>query len=98
MDRKFGWSLPPGVTTLPGEEEYPCEVCGQSLDKCDCPECPVCHEVGNPACYSGHGLQMSLEQTISKTGADIADMEEQLVDLKMYYEWLVDRLERENET
>lgn len=29
--------------------EY-CEVCGEEVDRCDCPECPVCHEVGNPKC------------------------------------------------
>lgn len=25
----FGWSLPPGVSTLPGEEPYYCTVCGE---------------------------------------------------------------------
>jgi len=36
-----------------------CEVCGRRIDckttECDCPECPVCGEVGNPDCYrQGH--------------------------------------------
>lgn len=50
----FGWSLPPGCGTLPGEEPTPpCDVCGGDVDggTCICPECPVCHEAGNPDCY-----------------------------------------------
>ena len=58
----FGWSLPPGVTTLPGEEEYPCEVCGEFPDNCICPECPVCSDAGNPSCYPMHGLHRTFEQ------------------------------------
>ena len=48
----FGWSLPPGCGTLPGEEdEGPCMVCGKSIDDCICSECPVCGDAGNPKCY-----------------------------------------------
>jgi len=59
----FGWSLPPGVTTLPGEEdEGPCEVCGNSVNNCICPECPVCGEYGNTNCYLEHGLELNRKQ------------------------------------
>jgi hypothetical protein len=57
----FGWSLPPGVTTrmiddaVGGDEQ--CEVCGLDAADCQCPECPVCSEVGNPRCYAEHGLK-----------------------------------------
>lgn len=60
--RKFGWSLPPGVTTLPGEEDYPCEICGEFEENCICPECPVCGEIGDPLCYKKHGLVRTVEQ------------------------------------
>ena len=48
----FGWSLPPGVSTLPGDETEYCAVCGKNAeDECECPECPICHEIGNKECY-----------------------------------------------
>lgn len=60
---KFGWSLPPGVRTLPGEEpDPPCFVCGQPWEKCICPECPVCQEIGWPDCYRDHGLRRTEKQ------------------------------------
>jgi hypothetical protein len=62
---KFGWSLPPGCGTLPGEEEVYCEVCGKHEDKCICPECPVCGDTGNSNCYPDH-MQLSDEQIKSK--------------------------------
>lgn len=36
--------------------EMQCPVCLRGAESgCDCPECPVCGEAGNPACYeSGH--------------------------------------------
>jgi hypothetical protein len=62
----FGWSLPPGCGTLPGEEdEPPCEVCGKFSEDCICPECPVCGCHGDPKCYRpeyGHGLVPTQEQ------------------------------------
>jgi hypothetical protein len=63
---KFGWSYPPGVTSLPWDHEGPCEVCGKSIDICICPECPVCSEHGNPKCYLpgpiGHGQVRTFAQ------------------------------------
>jgi hypothetical protein len=55
----FGWSLPPGCGELPGEGPDYCGVCGREVearvDPCECIECPVCGEAGNPDCYtSGH--------------------------------------------
>lgn len=53
-DRIFGWSLPPGCGTLPGEDDY-CEVCEREAGDCICPECPVCGVAGDPDCYvNGH--------------------------------------------
>jgi hypothetical protein len=67
----FGWSLPPGCSTLPGEEQDgPCDVCGKELDDCICPECGECGDIGNPTCYVEHGLFKSQEQIDSLAEAE----------------------------
>ena len=52
-----GWNLPPGCTNADIEAAFggdgPCDVCGQDVDHCICPECPVCRGVGDPICYDG---------------------------------------------
>lgn len=53
------FNMPPGVSPsdIPGWGELErCDVCGRDLDRCPCPECHVCGEVGNPKCYALHGL------------------------------------------
>jgi hypothetical protein len=59
-------NLPPGCTVRDIErafgEEGPCGVCGQSVDDCICPECPVCDAQGDPFCYDHHGLVRSFGQ------------------------------------
>lgn len=65
----FGWSLPPGCSSVPGDEDYPCEVCGNFESKCICPQCDKCGDVGNPACYESGSLcnlTLSQEQITSK--------------------------------
>ena len=32
-------------------DEWPCEMCGKFVHECQCAECPLCGEVGNPECY-----------------------------------------------
>jgi hypothetical protein len=67
----FGWSLPPGCTTLPGEEpDGPCEVCGKAIDDCICPECPECGEIGAPDCYAHHGMVKTQAQIDSLAVAE----------------------------
>ena len=65
----FGWDLPPGCSEADIERAAgfgtSCEVCGEGVDNCICPECPVCEEHGNPECYEKHGLVRSHEQTES---------------------------------
>lgn len=34
-----------------------CETCHHPAAECDCPECPVCHMVGDPECLTVHGLE-----------------------------------------
>lgn len=58
----FGSDYPPGCHSVPGDEEFPCEVCGNMADVCICPECTVCGEQGNPNCYVEHGMVKSPEQ------------------------------------
>jgi len=65
----FGWSYPPGCSGTPYDEDYPCEVCGgfdtvrgEGPNQCVCPECPECGDVGNPDCYTAHGMTMTEEQ------------------------------------
>ena len=61
----FGWSYPPGCTGTPFDEELPCEICGEDVDDCICPECPECFTVGDPSCYEKHGLVRTKEQIAS---------------------------------
>ena len=63
---KFGWSLPPGCSKLPYDDDYPCEVCGKFVEDCICPECPVCNTVGDENCYKEHGLELTWDQKIAK--------------------------------
>lgn len=67
----FGWSLPPGVTHRMIDEamgcEGLCEVCGNNVDECICPECPRCGVFGEPECYNKdgphyHGLTRTIDQ------------------------------------
>ena len=83
----FGWSYPPGVTGREPEitgEWGPCECCGCDPADCLCPECPVCGEQGNPACYlvqggeKNHNLEYNTEQLIGQCKMRIADMKENL--------------------
>jgi hypothetical protein len=67
----FGWDLPPGVSMRDIDPpEGPCDVCGKSVDDCICPECPVCHSHGDPACYEKHGLVRTQAQIDSRTALD----------------------------
>lgn len=61
----FGWSYPPGCNGTPYDENHPCDVCGNIEDDCICPECPVCGDFGNSACYIEHGMKRSDEQKFS---------------------------------
>jgi hypothetical protein len=60
----FGWSYPPGCSGPPDDPGF-CEVCGENIDYCECPECPICHEYGNPDCYKFHGMKRTEEQKFS---------------------------------
>jgi uncharacterized paraquat-inducible protein A len=56
--RVFGWDLPPGVSNSDLEQgDWICEICHKHVDNCECPECPVCGDHGNPNCYENHGLK-----------------------------------------
>jgi hypothetical protein len=59
----FGYSYPPGCSGPPDDDPGPCLCCGGDPAGCDCPECPVCGEAGNPECYVAHGLAYSEAQT-----------------------------------
>ena len=99
----FGWSLPPGCSTLPGEEESPCAVCGQWEDHCICPECHECGCVGDPNCYKPEGCNLILSQEqIDSLKAKEAEWEEQNkrdaemeASLKQYKEDLEESLMKE---
>ena len=64
----FGWDLPPGCSTrdLPGNQSYPCDVCGRLDDDCICPECFVCGSVFTISCYRAGHLVLSQEQIKSR--------------------------------
>jgi len=65
---KFGWSLPPGVSTrdLPGNEDETCAVCFKQPDDCVCDECKVCFEFGNPRCHKEHGMKLNKAQLVAR--------------------------------
>ncbi len=73
---KFGWSYPPGCSGPPDEYEGPCRCCGRSCDDCICPECSVCCSVGDPRCYTEHGLAYNDEQLEGKTAMELARQQE----------------------
>jgi len=52
-----------------------CDVCGNSIDNCICPECPVCGSSGDPKCYPAH-MTKSGEQ-IESYARNLALWEEQ---------------------
>ena len=44
-----------------------CEVCGEAVDNCICPECPKCGCVGDMRCYNEtHGLIPTFEQILRR--------------------------------
>jgi len=47
--------------------DEPCEMCGNAVDDCICPECPVCSTFGDPSCYHKHGLIVTTGQIGSLT-------------------------------
>lgn len=60
----FGWSLPAGCGSLPGEEaDPPCAVCGLEAGACICPECLECGEQGNPQCYADKDPEGNIRET-----------------------------------
>lgn len=100
---KFGWSLPPGVTSRMIDEAYgvegPCECCGKMVDDCICPECPKCGEYGNPDCYTslgnfkapkGHGMEYNDEQLAGQAELEEYYREERKREDAMYQEYLKD--------
>ena len=94
----FGWSYPPGVTSAMIDDQcqdVPCDICGGYPDySCVCPECPVCHQIGDPFCYDdtfkpsnmqphpSHGLRLTAAQRLSKAKYDLEDLKEQIQDMR----------------
>ena len=51
------WDYSPGYSGEPDDWDWGCQVCGQHVDDCTCPICPVCGIQGDPDCYENHGLK-----------------------------------------
>lgn len=82
---KFGWSLPPGVTTRMIDEaagvDRPCDMCGAANpDDCICPECPTCLTIGDPDCYRHHGLRLNKAQVVGRAKLHVKICQEILDD------------------
>jgi hypothetical protein len=67
----------------------------KSVDGCVCPPCPTCRTIGKAECYRAlegklddHGLELSMDQRISRAEYGVAQAEERLADSKMELEWL----------
>jgi hypothetical protein len=80
-------------------DEDPCECCGHDTTDCICPECPVCGEQGNPACYAlglnpkDHGLKFNKEQLIGQAKMRIASLQEEI----QYEENIIEYLQKGGE-
>ena len=85
----FGWSYPPGCNSVPGDEPVFCEVCGL-IDDCICPECPICHEQGNPKCYKEHGMIKNKAQQIAYQEFVVADLKQQWQEAEQCLSYLKD--------
>lgn len=85
---KFGWSLPPGVSKLPYDESCPCVTCGHTDDDCICPECPICHEYGNPYCYEQKHLHYNKQQLLGQAELRVESHRMAMADEGLYIEWL----------
>lgn len=52
--------------SVPHDDEGPCDLCGNAVDNCKCPECRECGSVGDPRCYQEHGLPFTQQQLLSR--------------------------------
>src|SRR5215467_4267268 len=100
-----GFNLPPGCTQRQIDEAAGafdvCDCCGHQVDDCCCDECPVCGEVGNPACYDeGHEsdgvrlrgkMEYTPDQEIGRAKVRIARLKEQIMDEEMFIAEMKDR-------
>lgn len=76
---------------LQDQHEYPCETCGRFAAECICPECPVCHEVGNRFCYDEGYLTYSQEQIIGQAKLDVAKAKEDLQEAEYWLQWVTEK-------
>jgi len=96
MSRLFGWSYPPGCSGPPEWDDTPCDCCGIRSCDCECPECSVCSEQGNPNCYKaekegGHGMKYNKQQRIGQTLLRIDNLKGEIDCEQMYIDWLKDQ-------
>jgi hypothetical protein len=49
----------PSCGAAMGTLERPCEICGKKIDACQCPECPLCGQVGDINCVDACITKMS---------------------------------------
>lgn len=99
MAHKFGWSLPPGVTSKMLDEavgaEHPCETCGEFTSDCICPECPQCHCIGDPGCYIMGFLDYTTTQLVGQARLHITQLESQLDSARYALAQYLTQLEKE---
>jgi hypothetical protein len=97
-------NLPPGVTQRMIDDhlsaDRPCEVCGYFPDDCVCPVCPECGKQGNPNCYGlrgigAHNLERTLAQDIGKAKLQVAELESQAAEARVYLEYLTGKEKEE---
>ena len=78
-----------------------CAVCKCGVEDCICPECPTCHEAGNPKCYApdeGHqALRLSKAQLMSRSKVKIAELTERIQDEEQYQVFLIEQADTYSE-
>ena len=83
MSRSFA-QMHNAYLSPPEYPDLPCDTCGGDPSDCDCPECPVCGESGNPYCYDAGHLTYTTRQLIGRTKLEIYNKESELSDLRFH--------------
>lgn len=109
---KFGYWYPPGAANDPNapynQDDPPCDICGQEIENCICPECSVCGQIGERQCYGElpgaetHGLVRSGWQLALKEAAEAdweaearaeAQAEAEYLEQRNHYSKIADRID-----
>ena len=84
---------------IPQHTQPPCRCCGNDVDECCCPLCPVCQCSSDADCYipssdEYHGLVYSLDQLFGQFRHVFGELERTLAHDKAFSDGLVNALKK----